>query len=140
MPASAAARARAISARYQTQPAIPGRADQQRQRVLFAEKGDAGVAARDVGEHPRQKFYAIQRSAVVAHRDLVLAAAVAEFEHRLGQAPARHTAQILDVECLARQIAHALPRNRQPSLRSMRKGARGRFQRKKMRAIGWRAG
>ena len=86
-----------------------GRTDQQRQRVLFAEKGDARVAAGDVGEHTRQQFYAVQRGAVVAHRDLVLAAAVAELEQRLRQASARHTTQILYIKCLARQIAHALP-------------------------------
>ena len=88
---------------------MPASADQQRQRVFFAEQGDARVAAGDVGEYPRQQFYAVQRGAIVAHRDLVLAAAVAELEQRLRQASARHTTQILYIKRLARQIAHALP-------------------------------
>ena len=78
--------------------------------MVVAEQRDGLVAIRDVDENLRLQLDTLERRAIVAQRDLVLGAAIDEFEQPFRQALLRHDTQIVDVERILHIVAeHWLP-------------------------------
>ena len=83
-------------------PGRPGGANDQREALFLAKKGNSRVTTCNVAHHAGDKLDPVQRGPVVAHGHLILAALIAEIEQRLGETTFCHLAQVFDVQCFAR--------------------------------------